>query len=537
MERRDFLNGVALAVPAALLSPREILGLGDSEAYPPGLTGMRGSHDGSWEVAHALRDGQAFSARPGRRHRRALRPRGGGRRALRPRRRLVLPRAGGEGRARPRPRQPRRLRRPRQAQRDDGRGPDPARERGRAGDRVGLALSGPMPPVSCAPWGWTGRGTRPPPPRPPGPTSRAACSSGVFFDRETFGEDRLVAGRGQVPWPEFLARCPLAEAARRDLARLYDDRANPDYLPGLSSAEKKARLARMSYAAFLRDLARVDPDVLPFFQADTHDLFCRGHRRRARALPAGRWATTRLPGHGPRAHAAGDPARRAGRAARPPAAVGRGSTSTSRTATPPSPACSCARSCRRRCPAPPSTTSSPPAWPTTAWTGKALRAASACAAPWCGWPTWATPAGAREVEVVYVQDGQVRTVRAAALRPRLLERGHPPSLPGAARAASGRPWPTGSRRPSSTRTCSCGLDRLRAPKVASVTAPGSYHSTFFLAEPVAGGRTIAPRARPRSRPSSRWCGPPAVRASRRRTSTAPGATTCSPRPSPPSSGR
>ena len=61
--RRDFLNGVALTVGGAFLSPSEALGLDlDNPArgaapYPPALTGLRGSHDGSFEVAHALRDG------------------------------------------------------------------------------------------------------------------------------------------------------------------------------------------------------------------------------------------------------------------------------------------------------------------------------------------------------------------------------------------------------------------------------------------------------------------------------------------------
>src|SRR5208283_3808283 len=32
----------------------------DSNYYPPAKTGMRGSHDGSWEVAHAMRDGQTW---------------------------------------------------------------------------------------------------------------------------------------------------------------------------------------------------------------------------------------------------------------------------------------------------------------------------------------------------------------------------------------------------------------------------------------------------------------------------------------------
>lgn len=56
--RRDFINGVAMSVAAgSALSPLELLAK-TSATYPPGLTGMRGSHVGSFEVAHALaRDG------------------------------------------------------------------------------------------------------------------------------------------------------------------------------------------------------------------------------------------------------------------------------------------------------------------------------------------------------------------------------------------------------------------------------------------------------------------------------------------------
>ena len=62
--RRDFLNGAALAVAAgSTLSPRVLFSedagglasLGVPVAnYPPTLTGMRGNHEGAYEVAHAL---------------------------------------------------------------------------------------------------------------------------------------------------------------------------------------------------------------------------------------------------------------------------------------------------------------------------------------------------------------------------------------------------------------------------------------------------------------------------------------------------
>lgn len=60
ISRRDFMGGVALGVAAGtILSPLEAIGrmsakIGTEDYYPPGLIGMRGSHAGSFEVAHAL---------------------------------------------------------------------------------------------------------------------------------------------------------------------------------------------------------------------------------------------------------------------------------------------------------------------------------------------------------------------------------------------------------------------------------------------------------------------------------------------------
>ena len=61
--RRDFLNGVALGTGASMLAPLELLAQDASAAatnyYPPTLTGLRGSHVGSFEVMHALAWGGA----------------------------------------------------------------------------------------------------------------------------------------------------------------------------------------------------------------------------------------------------------------------------------------------------------------------------------------------------------------------------------------------------------------------------------------------------------------------------------------------
>ena len=86
-------------------------------------------------------------------------------------------------------------------------------------------------------------------------------AAGTFFDKEHFGEDRLV--RGNPHLPDFFAKAPLSEAARKDLIRLHGK--NPDYMAGMSAHEKRAKLAKMSYQDYLLNVAKMSPDALPFF--------------------------------------------------------------------------------------------------------------------------------------------------------------------------------------------------------------------------------------------------------------------------------
>ena len=62
ISRRDFMNGVLIGGSAlgAAIAGRPTWSAESPAAYPPKLTGLRGSHVGSFEVAHALRDGAKF---------------------------------------------------------------------------------------------------------------------------------------------------------------------------------------------------------------------------------------------------------------------------------------------------------------------------------------------------------------------------------------------------------------------------------------------------------------------------------------------
>jgi len=69
-------------------------------------------------------------------------------------------------------------------------------------------------------------------------------------------------------WDDFLAEAPLSAAARRDIVRIEE--STVDYMPGLLSAEKKARLAKISYRDFLLNVVKADPGAIAFYQTRTH---------------------------------------------------------------------------------------------------------------------------------------------------------------------------------------------------------------------------------------------------------------------------
>ena len=105
----------------------------------------------------------------------------------------------------------------------------------------------------------------------------------IFFDRETFGTDKLIVNPAPIwggkpsatseedVWRRFSTEAPLNDKAKADYRRLFTSSA--DLLPGLSSDEKKAKLARMSYAIYLADLYKVDPQVVALLQAYPQPLY------------------------------------------------------------------------------------------------------------------------------------------------------------------------------------------------------------------------------------------------------------------------
>jgi spermidine dehydrogenase len=276
--RRDFLNGVAVGAGGLLAADPLLATLATEDRasdkagdyYPPALTGMRGNHDGTFRYAHQLRDGKRWdslgaAAKTGETY--DLVVVGGGisglasayfyrKSAGKDARILIL-------------------------DNHDDFGGHAKRNEFQAGGRTLLSYGGTQSIES------------------PGNYSDVASGllaelgiqterfyeaydqklydklgTAAFFNKETFGADRLVTGMNVTPWPEFLAQAPLSDTVRRDIARVYTERV--DYLPGLSREEKLAKLGKISYADYLVKHCRVALEALPFFQTFTHDLFCVG---------------------------------------------------------------------------------------------------------------------------------------------------------------------------------------------------------------------------------------------------------------------
>ena len=281
--RRDFINGMLRTVAASMILPDWVLAGDDPPSYPPALQGMRGSHNGSFEVAHQLKDGTLWEKLGKAEEANDIYDLivvGAGisglsaawyfRKATNPKTRILI------------------------LDNHDDFGGHARRQEFGKDKNFTLTFGGSFAIESAAPYS---------------PNAKAliqelgidvpafrkyvqrtlyrshALYPGFFFDQKTFGSDRLLPDPytdhytepseiKQDAWGLFLKEAPLSEKAKKDLLRLHNEKV--DYMPGLTQVEKKSKLSTVSYAEFLTTIAQCDPGVLTFFDARAHSLYGAG---------------------------------------------------------------------------------------------------------------------------------------------------------------------------------------------------------------------------------------------------------------------
>jgi len=280
--RRDFLDGVAIAIGGAvggsMLAPH-LLGAqrangtqgAQGPPYPPALTGLRGSHEGSFEAFHALRDGSYWQQAPA--------PEATGETYD-----LIVVGAGISGLSAAHfYREARPDARILILDNHDDFGGHAKRNEFTYRGRTHIGYGGTQSIDSPAPYSTVAKGLITELGIDVGSYGRVVegdlysglgLARGYFFAKERFGEDKLLPGNGRAFSPRFIAEAPVSAAAKRSLARLMNERFDP--WPGLGSAQKKARLARISYVQFLTSLWKLDPAVVTILQMSTHGLFGAG---------------------------------------------------------------------------------------------------------------------------------------------------------------------------------------------------------------------------------------------------------------------
>lgn len=272
--RRDFLNGTQVAIGASLLSPwADVFGADaanfqlDPDYYPPAKTGLRGSHDGSWETMHARVAGATWTkGTPDDEY--DLVVVGGGISGLsaahffrqeNPDARVLV------------------------LDNHDDFGGHAKRNEFQINGDTRIAYGGTESIDTPSAYSQVAKDLL----VDIGVDvqkfydlyhqklySSMDLGKGIVFDGSTYGEEKLVVGYNKIPWEEYIARTPMNDQAKKDFLRLWTEKK--DYLPGLTHDEKLKKLRRMSYNEFLRDIVKVDQQVLEIFRRWGMSFWCVG---------------------------------------------------------------------------------------------------------------------------------------------------------------------------------------------------------------------------------------------------------------------
>src|SRR5581483_5386739 len=266
--RRDFLGGTVLAIGAGLTPAAQIAAT--PGLYPPALTGMRGEHPGSFEVAHAFaRAGERFGIdNVASEESYDLIVVGGGISGLAAA--WFYRRAAGAGA------------RILILDNHDDFGGHAKRNEFSAGTRALIGYGGSQSIQSPRTlWSDVAKGllrdlgvevARFDSAFDRGFYASHGLSRGVFFDRESFGRDALVTGdallsrNADAPslLPNFIASMPITDASKQQLRALYDSARDP--LAGKSVEEKLKLLKSTSYRDYLVKICGCSDEVANCFQ-------------------------------------------------------------------------------------------------------------------------------------------------------------------------------------------------------------------------------------------------------------------------------
>ena len=258
--RRDFLGGVSIAIGATLIPGCTRTGEPVPEIpavyYPPGEAGMRGSHPGSFEIAHATVDGAAWAAESIDEHYDLVIVGAGisglsaayiHHRDVNPNARILV------------------------LDNHDDFGGHAKRNEFTLDGRLYLSYGGTTFMES--------------PDSYPAVAKQVVEELGIdasrhsevfhedffakygdgrvtFFDKETFGADYIA--KGQYGFADSLSDAPLSESAKEELLRLFAD--EEDYLDGMTTDQRREVLESHGWSEYLAKYARVGEEVLAFIQ-------------------------------------------------------------------------------------------------------------------------------------------------------------------------------------------------------------------------------------------------------------------------------